>query len=178
MKRLHLLLALLPMMMQAQSLYHDLGFVRDTSLIVKHDSVRLANAWAGGMNSVHFNTMDLNFDGKKDLVVFDKNGPRLRTYLNMGAPGESNYTYAPEYANYFPEIMGWMNLVDCDGDGKEELFTYVPGGIRVYTNTSTPSGGISFTLTAGMVNSSYGAGMPPTNILVTEDDMPIIYDLD
>ena len=34
--------------------------------------VPLKYPWAGGMNSCQFGSIDLNFDGKSDLVIFDR----------------------------------------------------------------------------------------------------------
>ncbi len=97
--------------------------------------------WAGGMNSCQFGEMDLNMDGKKDLVVFDRMGNRLMTFLNQGSPGNISYTWAPEYQAYFPEISDWIILKDYNGDGKEDIFTYSPGyaGMKVYKNVSSGS---------------------------------------
>ncbi|MEZ4847104.1 MAG: hypothetical protein R3B93_00420 [Bacteroidia bacterium] len=34
----------------------------------------LAHAWGGGNNTTQFSDIDLNFDGKKDLVIFNRDG--------------------------------------------------------------------------------------------------------
>ena len=38
--------------------------------------------WAGGLNAAHHNTMDLNDDGKDDLVIFDRTADKVITFLN------------------------------------------------------------------------------------------------
>ena len=108
--------------------------------------------WAGGLIGGQFSSIDLNFDGVKDLFVFDRSGNRISTYINQGTTGQSSYVYAPEYASKFPELFNWALLVDYNNDGKEDIFTFVQGGCRVFKNTSSSGNGISFqlvTLTPG-----------------------------
>src|SRR5674476_20812 len=97
-----------------------------------------AMPWAGGLNSCQFCSVDLDMDGKKDLVIFDRHGYRVLPFLNKGGPGEIKFEYAPQYASAFPKMEHWMELADYDGDGKEDIFTFrYPSGIKVYRNTST-----------------------------------------
>ena len=58
---------------------------------------------AGG-NSGQFSEIDLNLDGLKDLVIFDKSGDRINPFLNIN--GE--YVYAPKYGLNFPKVKDWM----------------------------------------------------------------------
>ena len=134
-------------------------------------------AWAGGMNSCQFGTVDLNMDGKKDLVVFDRVGNRIMPFVNHGTDGAIDYGYAPEYASRFPDINDWMILVDYDKDGKEDLFTYSPGyaGMKVFRNVSGTT--FQFQLIISPYLTSFQGG-GYTNILVTYADYPAISDLD
>lgn len=160
----------------AQNVF-DFGFQRDHSVPV-FDSANqlLKNPWVGGFNSVHFNAIDLNFDGIKDLVVFDTQTDKLYTFINNGTPGQVDYVYAPEYELAFPKIWSWIRLIDFNGDGKEDIFTYGFAGIKVYLNTSTPTTGISFSLYTPVLNAYQGGNY--TNILVTTVDYPAIADVD
>ena len=133
--------------------------------------------WAGGMNSCQFSEIDLNLDGIQDLFVFDRNGNRCLTFLNGGAVGLSDYTYAPEYAELFPEMSDWVILADYNMDGKADIFTYSPGwaGIKVYKNTSETT--LEFQLEVyPYLKSFQGGGY--VNILVTYADYPAITDID
>ena len=38
--------------------------------------------WSGGLNACQFGRMDLDNDGKKDLLVFDRHGNRLSCFIN------------------------------------------------------------------------------------------------
>jgi Secretion system C-terminal sorting domain/FG-GAP-like repeat len=77
---------------------------------------------AGGINSAQPSPADLNNDGVLDLVIFDRVGDVISTYINKGTVGESDYEYAPEYACFFPKCVNWMLLRDYDGDGAADIF--------------------------------------------------------
>jgi hypothetical protein len=134
------------------------------------------NPWGGGLNSCQFGSVDLDMDGKKDLVVFDRHGYRILPFLNKGGPGEIKFEYAPQYASAFPKMEHWMELADYDKDGKEDIFTFrYPSGIKVYRNTSTTK--LSFTAQSSPVlQSLYGtvySQIPATNVVY-----PAIADFD
>ena len=126
----------------------QLSVGRDTITVYENNKV-LKMPWAGGLNSCIFSQTDLNADGKQDLVVFDKVNyfayGHIRCYLNSGGTGETKYTYAPDFTSKFPKVEQWKVLADYNNDGKSDLFTYVPGGIKVFKNTSTGSN-LSFQL--------------------------------
>lgn len=132
--------------------------------------------WAGGLNSCQFGSVDLDMDGKKDLVIFDRHGYRILPYLNKGVAGEIKFEYAPQYAAAFPKMEHWMQLADYDKDGKEDIFTYrYPSGIKIYRNTSTTK--LSFaSQPSSVLKSLYGtvfAQIPATNVVY-----PAISDMD
>ena len=57
-------------------------FQWDNSLPVQMSGTNLPNAWAGGLNFVQVSNIDLDQDGKKDVVTFDRSGSKLRTFIN------------------------------------------------------------------------------------------------
>lgn len=136
------------------------------------------NPWVGGLNACQFGRMDLDQDGKKDLLVFDRHGDRLLCYLNKGAGGEIRYEYASEYVKAFPKLNGWAEFADYDGDGKEDIFAYSKGwaGIKVYRNVSNQDG-LGFVAVVEPYLTSYQGG-GEVNILATDADYPAIVDLD
>ncbi|MDP4292222.1 MAG: T9SS type A sorting domain-containing protein, partial [Bacteroidota bacterium] len=132
--------------------------------------------WVGGLNSCQFGSVDLDMDGKKDLVIFDRHGYRVLPFLNKGGPGEIKFEYAPQYAPAFPKMEHWMELADYDNDGKEDIFTFrYPSGIKVYRNTSTTK--LSFSpQPTPVLQSLYGtvySQIPATNVVY-----PAIADFD
>jgi hypothetical protein len=133
--------------------------------------------WAGGMNSCQFGKMDLNLDGTKDLVVFDRVGDRVMPFLVVSYGNSFAYQYAPEYARAFPSLAHWAIFADYDLDGKEDIFTYSPGyaGMKVYKNVSVNEPAFRLEVFP-YLTSFQGGGY--VNILVTYADYPAIADLD
>ena len=110
---------------------------------VYENSHRIENPWTGGLNYCQLNDVDLNGDGKLDLVVFDKTAFKLSTFINLGIADSASYVYKPEYISRFPQhLQGWVLLADYNCDGKNDLFTSEGGYIDVYRNdynTTTPN---------------------------------------
>lgn len=137
----------------------------------------LSFPWVGGLNACQFGRMDLDGDGRKDLLVFDRQGNRLLTFLNRVMTGEIHYQYAPEYAKRFPLLTDWAIFADYDGDGREDIFTYSQGwaGMKVYRNISAEQ--IDFELVVSPYLTSWQGG-GEVNLLATNADYPAITDLD
>ena len=133
--------------------------------------------WAGGMNSMQFGELDINRDGIKDLVAFDRQGNRIMPFLNGDAENTVDYSYAPEYIDDFPELFDWAIFADYDNDGKNDIFTYSPGwaGMMVYKNVSGQK--LKFKRVVYPYLTSLNSG-GEVNILVTYADYPGIADLD
>lgn len=151
------------------------GFSFWLDLPVSVNNDLLENPWTGGINNAQFGKIDLNNDGNQDLVVFDRHGDRLLTFLFESVSAYNGYKYHPEYRRYFPQIQHWMQLVDYNGDGRPDLFTYTPGGIMVYKNEgeNTP---VFEKAVDPYITSLQGSIF--TNLLVTYVDYPAIADLD
>jgi len=137
----------------------------------------LANPWGGGLNACQFGRIDLDGDGVKDLVVFDRTENKVLCFRNMGAYNTISFQYSPQYDTLFPPMTDWMILADYDGDGYEDIFTYSKGlaGIRVYKNNGTFPLGFQLVVT-DYLTSQYSAG--EVNILATDADYPAIVDID
>ncbi len=161
---------------------------RDSSILMNIAGAQLKFPWAGGHNFTNWGTMDLDGDGFKDLVVYDKSGGKVRTYINDKQAGTVSFTHSPYYQDNWPALNSWMALHDYNCDGKEDIFTYSGyGGILVYRNISTP-GNFAFVKT-GFWDSSLSVyylvsdytpvGVSGTfNIPVNQVGLPGISDLD
>src|SRR5690554_2774684 len=94
----------------------------------------LSMPFAGGINAAQIQQIDLNGDGEEELVIWDRNAGNLLVFENI----DGNYVHQPEFQYYFPEdINGFLKLKDFDGDGRKDIFTSSPFGIKVYKNTTT-----------------------------------------
>ncbi len=166
----------------AAGLKAQLPVGRDTITVQEGGKV-LKNAWAGGLNSCMFSQIELNFDGKLDLVVFDKVNNFgygiFRCFINKGGTGQIDYVYDAWYSAKFPAVEQWALFYDYNNDSKMDLFTYVPGGIKVFKNTST-AGNISFQLAKPMLWSNYSPTTTATyvNIYSSSVSVPAFSDLD
>ncbi len=154
---------------------------RDTIPVFESGN-KLLMPWAGGINFSSFTQIDLNADGKKDIVAYDKicgSGGRLRAYLNVGGIGETKYLHAYNYQNQFPEVDQWALFFDYNNDGKADLFTYTPGGIKVFKNTSIGAS-LSFSLASSLLRSDYNPTGTPnvSNLYCNSVALPGIGDLD
>ena len=77
--------------------YSQVNFNRDTSISVIENSIRFNHAWAGGINAAQPSEIDINLDGIKDLIIFDRTGNKLTPFLNING----KYIFAPEYRSAF-----------------------------------------------------------------------------
>lgn len=151
-----------------------------SQLLQKYNSVpviingsQLEMPWAGGLNSPVFQATDLNGDGIRDLVLFEKQSGaafaglhRITTYLNNGIPNQISYTYAPQYEDLFPNTLhDWMLLVDYNCDGHEDIFTYnTIGGIQVFRNNIAQLGTLSFSQDYSFLDATFlGGSIAPVN---------------
>ena len=166
----------------AHSALAQFNYVLDQTIPVSdQNNTLLSMPWAGGLNAAQINTLDLNGDGKQDLVVFDRTSDRVVTFIN----NNNQYQPAPEYETYFPtEITNWILLRDYNGDGKKDIFTGDNLGIKVFTNV-TPAGGQlqwkQFLFTgigskSTVLLTKYSSGK--INLQMNGDDLPSISDAD
>jgi hypothetical protein len=156
---------------------NDYGFQRSLYYpVLSRSGDTLRYPWAGGLNSCQFNATDLNFDGVKDMVIFDRIGERILTFINLGTPDTESYLYDPQYEKFFPSVTGWLIMRDFNLDGKEDVFSYGYGGIKVFKNISDPVNGLAFELVTNQLLSYMYNGY--VNIYVSDVDYPVIDDLD
>lgn len=153
------------------------AFRPDTTATLQRAGQRLPNAWAGGLNAPQFSKMRLDADDTEDLVVFDRTSQHVQTFraVPLGG-GRFDWRHAPEYERQFPATQNWMTLADYDGDGRKDLFTSVPQGMRVYRQTSAPGTPLVWEEIASPVYSEGFSGR--INLLVASADVPAITDLD
>jgi hypothetical protein len=143
--------------------------------------------WGAGLNHSNFSNIDLNFDGRKDIVAVDRvnlfGQGKFRCFINTGTSLNSQpvYTVSNRLGYSFPQSANWALLLDYNCDGKEDIFCSTSGGIMVYTNMShtniaaPPT--VSFALTKSLVYTSY-PGPSPANLYAASNGVPGIADID
>lgn len=161
----------------------QVAFEVNTSIPVKSTLTNLfSQPWSGGLNAVQVNKLHVDNDEQEDLVLFDRTANKILVYLAQN----NTFIFAPEYEYQFPpDLNNFVLLRDLNGDGKKDLFTGDPFGIKVYRNVTsssnelkwqvfsfiTPGGGTTSTIiTTGLVGK--------TNLQLQADDLPSIEDMD
>lgn len=167
---LSLILFLIPASLKAQNL--DLYFSNSLKF-ANGQADTLKYPFTGGFIAPQFNEMDLNHDGILDMVVFDRSGGRVSTYLNKGTANQIDYVYAPQFEEAFPKMNSWLLTRDYNCDGKLDLFTCGNvSGVKVFKNTSA-NGVLSF---EHVTESIYDIDNQPLYAL--NQDVPAIVDVD
>jgi hypothetical protein len=153
------------------------GFERNDSIIVKIVNDTLKMAWDGGLNYVQFSDIDYDYDGDKDLFVFDRSNDQVLLFENKLTGTTRSYLKVTNAHLLFPTgIRNRTALVDFNGDGKNDLFTYAPGSVRVYKNTGDISTGLTWTLYKNFLYTEY-PGLT-TFLYVSSSDIPSYIDVD
>ncbi len=122
------------------------------------------------------NKLDLNDDGVEDLILFDRTANKVLTYIAQG----QQYIYTPEYEAFFPDdLANFLLLRDLNGDGRKDIFTGNPFGIKVYLNISDgniPGWQHLLFQNSNVILTTGFSGK--TNIQLQADDVPAIADMD
>jgi hypothetical protein len=124
------IIILIPLCSHAQFTYT----LEENIPVVDAGGNALSMPWAGGLNASHYNKMDLDLDGKEDLVLYDRMADKVITFLAR----DNHFVPAPQYESAFPEgITNWLLLRDANCDGRKDIFTGDNLGIKVYINVTT-----------------------------------------
>lgn len=156
-------------------------FLRRYDIPVTINDQQLPNAWAGGLNSAQFSKADLDFDGDEDLVVFDRIGNRLLTYLYQ--PTEPHYVFTRSLNQRFPTgLQNWVLMHDYNCDGKKDIFTNYQSGVLIFKNVGDATNGLSFepVNNGNLIPAFYNFGASSFNapIYTIGIDIPAINDYD
>ncbi len=145
------------------------SFKHADDVMVNMEGVVLSSAFSGGVNSAQIHELDANGDGIDEWVIWDINSRQLQVY----EVNQNEFTHLPELSYFFPsDINGFLAVEDFDGDGKKDLFTSTPLGIKAYRNTT--SGQIpAFELASDVLRLDTGPNIQANNL-----DTPLLRDLD
>ncbi|MEX2511702.1 MAG: T9SS type A sorting domain-containing protein [Cyclobacteriaceae bacterium] len=132
---------------------------------------KLSMPFAGGLNAAQIQKMDVTGNGLEELVIWDINAGSLKIFQQ----GDDEFLHLPDATFHFPnDISGFLILEDYDGDGKKDLFTGSPFGIKAYKNISpTGSKFPEWETAQDFLRLENGA-----NLTANPLDIPLIQDLD
>lgn len=151
------------------------------------DGRQWQHPWTGGVNHPKYNAIDLNHNGKLDLIVSDtrqNGGITFKPFVNLGSCNEIKYEYAPQYESWFEgcECRAWVMFRDYNHDGLPDIFCGAKSGqnYKVYQATRYPNDSIGFALTYPLLTYVDEVFTPPQEFLtyVVRTDLPGIADLD
>lgn len=158
-------------------LFSQFKFDFNDSIPVTVGNDTLDFAWAGGLNYVQVSDIDFDFDGDLDLFLFDRSRDNIRLFETVNNNGQTSYRFVHMAASYFPSDFKYrVALVDYDGDGRKDAFTYGIGGIKVYRNIGDAQNGLQWQLVTDILRSDYIDGN--YNLYVSSSDIPAYVDLD
>lgn len=138
-------------------------------------------AWCGGVNAPQLAMADLNNDGKKDLVIYETGGFKVRTFINKGTSGNPLYRYDPAYIGNFPSVSVFIRMVDYDRDGITDFVTRGISGFNVYKGYFDSQDKLAFNYYRALqyqvpVTPGNPTGWLPVNCL--PEDVPDLVDVD
>lgn len=148
----------------------------DSILVFKNGSY-LSLAWSGGHNNTQFSEIDYDFDGDMDLFVFDRSHDQIRLYRHEVANVQHYYVSDPAgFLRFPPGLRYRAYCADYDQDGKNDLFCYTIGGLRVYKNVGNATIGLQWEQYSNYIKSNYNG--PELNLYISSADIPAIVDVE
>ncbi len=148
----------------------------DSILVFKNGSY-LNLAWSGGHNNAQFSEIDYDFDGDNDLFVFDRSHDQVRLYRHEVANVQHYYVSDPAgFLRFPPGLRYRAYCADYDQDGKNDLFCYTIGGLRVYKNVGNATIGLQWEQYSNYITSNYNG--PQLNLYISSADIPAIVDVE
>lgn len=149
---------------------------------VKKGSSYYEKPFIGGLNSPQFSKMDLNQDGKMDLIIFDRSDFKILPFLKTT---KGNFQYAPEFEKYLPSGKYIYLTADINSDSKRDIFTLSDiGDMIIHINTSSDTiQKLRFNnLGPGFYRNQFDSSQPilynPLSFGSSINDLPAIQDID
>lgn len=157
--------------------WSQFSFVRNNFIEVILGGNPLPSPWGGGLNNAQFSEIDMDFDGRIDLFVFDRSDDQVRVFLSKNINGIDRYVEAPEYREVFPNDLQYRAaLLDYNNDGLPDIFTYGIGGVKIYRNIGNSTDGHAWILEVNTLRSMQG-GINAV-LYVSSADIPAYVDVD
>lgn len=148
----------------------------DSSIHMIWGSTPKKYPWCGGFNNPQFATADLNHDGLKDLVIYERSNGTVKTFINHGVAGNPDYQYAPHYADNFPPLENFLKLEDYNCDGVPDLIEGSTAGFGLYRGYYNTAGELSFNYYKDLWYTDPTGNS--VNAYVAANDIPGVADID
>ena len=147
------------------------------SIVVMKSGSPLKMPWSGGLNYVQISDIDVDFDGDLDLFVFDRSTDQIRIFTQEQLGAIKFYKYSPLGFLHFPADLRYRaTTIDYNQDGRNDIFTYGIGGMKVYKNVGNAMNGLQWELVSSLLYSDYNGSN--LNLYVSSSDIPAIVDVE
>lgn len=129
--------------------------------------------WGGGLNTPLLQMADLSGDRQQELIALDRSSQSILVFRWQ----ENRWQAEQELGCLLPaNLSNWFIMQDYDGDGRKDIFTFTPAGIRVFRNTASKEEAAVWEAVSEGLN--YQSINGPVNLLVNSSDVPAITDVD
>jgi hypothetical protein len=157
---------------QAQFQFNFTNFIP-----VVADGQNLSKAWDGGFNTPQFSSLDYDYDGDDDLLVFDRGADQIRLFKNVTVGGAATYQLDLRAHLFFPPNLHYrVTTYDYDNDGRKDLFCYAVGGMQAYRNIGSAATGLQWQAYSPYLVSNYAG--PNLNLYISGADIPALVDIE
>ena len=130
--------------------------------------------WSGGVHGSLFFSFDLDQNEELDLLAYDRNSNRIRSYISE----RGKFEYSPEFEENFPkDIANWVLIKDLDLDGIPELLTNGERGIKVF-ELNRGEADFSWDKIADPLYYTLESNSKEINLLIPSGDVPAVVDVD
>lgn len=150
-------------------------YYADTTVRVFTGSVEKRIAFSGGFNNPQFAVADLNKDGLRDLVVYERGAAVVKTFINFGVAGTPDYRYRPAYAANFPAVYHFLKLEDYNCDNVPDLIQRGYFGFSIWRGYYDANNRLAFTFFKDLYY-QYNNGW--INAYSEPSDVPVVADVD
>ena len=159
------------------TLWGQFQFNFSNAIPVSVDGQSIKLPWAGGLNTPQFSSLDYDYDGDDDLLIFDRSADQIRLFSYSELNGVAHYEPDLRAHLFFPPNLHYrVTTYDYDQDGRKDLFCYAVGGIQAYRNVGTAAQGLQWQAYSPYLVSNYEG--PTLNLYISGADIPALVDVE
>jgi len=153
--------------------------VSDELKFINSSGDTMDHATIGGFNQPQFQPIDIDNDGEKDILIFDRSGEKTLSFIYQES---GKYKHQPEYDHIFPRFSAWVVIKDFDNDGKGDLWfkNADQSAISLYRNiTQVNDPHVRFEVVREVLRAyNFGRLIDTSDLYSENSNIPAIEDVD